>query len=333
MKYLKFTKKILSLLTVVILLSANCFLTASATENVVFSDVSKDNTHIYELVDLGIIQGYGNGIFGFNDTCTRAQFVTFLHRAAGLPKASKKATFTDITSGAYYEEALDWAAQNFIVTGFEDGSFGVDLPMDRAHAVTFLHRWASVDKLGEYGKRAMLSPYEDQEEIDLYAREAFAWALADEIIDKDAKALAPKENATRDFCATIIHKLLNEHHHENSEYVDNKDGTHSLKCDVDEAHSKTEEHLWNGGDLVKKPTDKEDGEIIKTCKICLAQKEEIVKAGTEILTRADLEKAVVDTAWYYYMKGKNVQYDSTILTKIPNYRGGSMRLNPTAAPE
>lgn len=333
MNFLKNSKKILSLFIVAILALSNFCLIASANENLVFSDVPAENTYISEMVESGIIKGYDNGLFGYNDVCTRAQFVTFLYRAAGSPEAKKKAEFSDIVSGAYYEAALNWAAENFIVTGFEDGTFGVDLKMDRAHALTFLHRFAKICDKGEYEKRANLYPYSDEGDIDLYAREAFAWALADEIINTNSETLAPKEDATRAFCAEVIGKLLNEHHHEDSEYVDNKDGTHSLKCEIDETHSKTEEHLWNGGDLVKKPTDKEDGEVIKTCKICLAQKNEVVKAGTKILTRADLEKAIVDTAWYYYMKGKNVQYDSTILTKIPNYRGGNMRLNPTAAPE
>ena len=89
----------------------------------------------------GIAQGYGDGTFGPNDTCTRAQAVTFLYRYLGGEKAQGSVKgFDDVDSTSCYYEAIMWAAENGIAQGYGDGKFGPDDLCTRAQIVTLIYR-------------------------------------------------------------------------------------------------------------------------------------------------------------------------------------------------
>ena len=123
-----------------------------------FKDVKK-NMYYYKAVtwaaSKGITTGYmasngkPSGKFGPNDYCTRAQIVTFLYRYAGSPAVTPTAatTFKDVKKGIYYYNAVTWAAQSGITTGYSDntgapsGVFGSDDTCTRGQAVTFLYRY------------------------------------------------------------------------------------------------------------------------------------------------------------------------------------------------
>ena len=92
----------------------------------------------------GITTGYyGTNNFGPDDNCTREQIVTFLWRFAETPAPVKSASFTDAKAGAYYLDALSWAAENGITVGLNDGTgrFGVGHTCTRGMCVTFLYRY------------------------------------------------------------------------------------------------------------------------------------------------------------------------------------------------
>ena len=108
-----------------------------------FSDVST-NAYYYEAVkwaqEKGITGGIGNGLFGPNQPCTRAQIVTFLWRAAGSPEPKTMSSFADVSMDAYYAKAVAWAVENSITTGTGDGKFSPDATCTREQAVAFLYR-------------------------------------------------------------------------------------------------------------------------------------------------------------------------------------------------
>ncbi len=92
-------------------------------------------------LEQGITNGMGDGTFGIDRPCNRAQMVTFLHRAKGCPASySAGHPFSDVPSGAWYEDAVLWAVQNGITTGINDTAFAPDGSCMRAMVVTFLHR-------------------------------------------------------------------------------------------------------------------------------------------------------------------------------------------------
>ena len=108
-----------------------------------FTDVSADAFYAKAVawaVENGITGGTGDGKFSPDATCTRAQSVTFLYRAAGSPKVSGSAEFGDVATNAYYADAVAWAAKNGITGGIGGGLFGSDNDCTRAQIVTFLYR-------------------------------------------------------------------------------------------------------------------------------------------------------------------------------------------------
>ena len=108
-----------------------------------FTDVPADAFYAKAVawaVENGITSGTGEGKFSPNSTCTRAQAVTFLYRASGSPAVSGKAEFSDVSSTAFYAEAVAWAAKKGITTGIGGGLFGSDNDCTRGQIVTFLWR-------------------------------------------------------------------------------------------------------------------------------------------------------------------------------------------------
>ena len=153
-----------------------------------FSDVPENSEYkaaIELMAEKGIIKGHGDDTFGYDEICTRAQFITFLYRAAGQPDAGKMAEFTDVVSGEYYENAIIWAYNNQIIKPIEDGSIGVDVTVDRSHAVTFLHQWAKVTGYGNLDAYCNLATYADATDIEQYALSSYCWAVGDGVIEPD----------------------------------------------------------------------------------------------------------------------------------------------------
>ena len=91
-------------------------------------------------IEQGITEGTSYLTFSPNDSCTRAQIVTFLWRAKGNPSVSGNAPFTDVAPDAYYAAAVTWAEKNGITGGIGNGLFGSNNTCTRAQIVTFLYR-------------------------------------------------------------------------------------------------------------------------------------------------------------------------------------------------
>ncbi len=157
-----------------------------------FIDVTKESDYfyapVYWAVEKGITTGFTDkngqltGYFKPGATCTRGQIVTFMWRAAGCPKVTATAatTFKDVKSGAYYYDAVTWAAQNGITTGYMNsngkpsGNFGPEDPCTRAQIVTFLWRNAGEPKVSSSKK------FSDVKK-GAYYYDAVMWAASNDI--------------------------------------------------------------------------------------------------------------------------------------------------------
>lgn len=165
-----------------------------------FSDVST-SAYYYEAVkwaqEKGITGGIGNGLFGPNQPCTRAQIVTFLWRAAGSPVVNYAMNMTDVAEDAYYGEAVRWALSEGITTGTGDGKFSPDATCNRAQSVTFLFRAIGkiVDSKAEFGDVL----------TDSYYANAVAWAVENGITNGIGDGLfGPDNSCTRAQIVTFL---------------------------------------------------------------------------------------------------------------------------------
>ena len=165
-----------------------------------FSDVST-SAYYYEAVkwaqEKGITGGIGNGLFGPNQPCTRAQIVTFLWRAAGSPEPKTMSSFSDVSADSYYAKAVAWAVENGITTGTGDGKFSPDATCTRAQSVTFLFRAIGklVDSKAEFSDVL----------TDSYYANAVAWAVENGVTNGIGDGLfGPDNSCTRAQIVTFL---------------------------------------------------------------------------------------------------------------------------------
>ena len=117
-----------------------------------FADVPADSFY-YEAVkwavEKGITEGTSTETFSPHASCTRAQTVTFLWRAAGSPEPTGTVNpFSDLSPNAYYYKAVLWAVENGITQGTSTDTFSPDATVTRGQTVTFLHRAAGAPSHG-----------------------------------------------------------------------------------------------------------------------------------------------------------------------------------------
>ena len=169
-----------------------------------FSDVST-SAYYYEAVkwaqEKGITGGIGNGLFGPNQPCIRAQIVTFLWRAAGSPVVNYAMNMSDVPEGSYYAEAVRWALSEGITTGTTGNTFSPDSECTRAQAVAFLFRYAASEAVT---LQELVSGFSDADSVPGYALPAMNWALAEEIVQGNGSKLMPNDSCTRAQIVTFL---------------------------------------------------------------------------------------------------------------------------------
>ena len=173
-------------------------------ETLDFADVPTD-AYYYEAVKWaakkGITGGIGNGLFGPNQPCTRAQIVTFLWRAAGSPVVNYAMNMSDVPEGSYYAEAVRWALSEGIATGTTENTFSPDSECTRAQAVAFLFRYAASEAVT---LQELVSGFSDADSVPGYALPAMNWALAEEIVQGNGSKLMPNDSCTRAQIVTFL---------------------------------------------------------------------------------------------------------------------------------
>ena len=175
-----------------------------------FSDVST-SAYYYEAVkwaqEKSITGGIGNGLFGPNQPCTRAQIVTFLWRAVGSPVVNYAMNMSDVPEGSYYTEAVRWALSEGIVTGTTENTFSPDSECTRAQAVAFLFRYAASEAVT---LQEQVSGFSDADSVPGYALPAMNWALAEEIVQGNGSKLMPNDSCTRAQIVTFLFRAYQD---------------------------------------------------------------------------------------------------------------------------
>ena len=185
-----------------------------------FADVTDDAAFyyspVYWAVGEGITSGYTDkngkltGLFGPDDSCTRAQIVTFLYRAAGSPavNTANAPKFKDVKKTDYFYKAVIWAAQNKITTGYTDkngkptGYFGSNDECTRGQIVTFLYRWKGEPAINT----SKLPAFKDVKKTDYYYK-AVVWAYQNNITTGLSKTkFAPNDTCVRGQVVTFLYR-------------------------------------------------------------------------------------------------------------------------------
>ena len=176
----------------------------------IFVDVAPDAWYtdaVQYAYDHGLMTGTSATTFAPNATTTRAMIVSILARQENVTSA-EDAGFTDVAAGDWYATAVNWAAREGIVAGFEDDSFRPNAAITREQLAAILCNY-SAWKGEDTSARADLSRYSDAAEISSWATDVMRWAVAEGLISgMTADELQPQGNATRAQVAAILQRYL-----------------------------------------------------------------------------------------------------------------------------
>ena len=167
-----------------------------------FYDVP-NGAYFYEAVkwavDKGITNGLSDTMFGPYESCTRAQIVTFLWRAAGSPEPKTASSFTDVPANAYYAKAVAWAVENGITNGMTETTFAPDATCTRGQSVTFLHRALK-------GTASGSANFTDVKPDAFYA-DAVSWAVKNDVTNGTSNTtFSPNADCTRAEIVTFLYR-------------------------------------------------------------------------------------------------------------------------------
>lgn len=185
---------------------------AEEPANLPFTDVN-DNDWFSDVVryvyDKGLMTGTSDREFSPNLTTTRGMIVSILNRLEDGPTA-EAAGFTDVAAGDWYADAVNWAASEGIVAGYEDQTFRPNDPITREQLAAMLMNYAAW-KGEDVSARADLSSYNDAASVSSWAVETVQWAVAEGLISgMPGNLLEPQGSATRAQVAAILQRFLGE---------------------------------------------------------------------------------------------------------------------------
>lgn len=161
------------------------------------------------VLDHGLMAGTGAAGFSPETLTSRGTLVTTLYSLAGKPMAGL-VSFPDVDSGAWYAQAVAWAAGQGIVDGYSDGTFGPNNALTREQMAVILYRFAQSQGM-EVAADSTLSGFSDQNKVQEWARPAMEWAVSAGLIaGTDQGALMPQAGVTRAQAAVILMRFCQQ---------------------------------------------------------------------------------------------------------------------------
>ena len=174
-----------------------------------FKDVTKGEWY-YDAVkycyDNNMIYGTSDDKFSPEQDLTRGMLVTILWRMDGAPELTSEMKFTDVSNKMYYYNAIKWASNNKIVSGYTNTTkFGPDDKITREQLAVMLRNYCKYK--GNYKVSSInLNSYKDSNKISSWAKDAVQWAVENKVVTGDNNYLTPGEEATRAEIASMLFK-------------------------------------------------------------------------------------------------------------------------------
>ena len=157
----------------------------------------------------GLMTGTSATTFAPNATTTRAMIVSILARQENVTSA-EDAGFTDVDENDWFATAVNWAAREGIVAGFEDDSFRPNAAITREQLAAILCNY-SAWKGEDTSARADLDEYTDAISISSWATDTMSWAVAEQLLaGVTENTLEPQGAATRAQVAAVLQRFLSE---------------------------------------------------------------------------------------------------------------------------
>jgi len=168
-----------------------------------FTDVSPNAYYANAVawaVENKIVFGTDATTFSPDESCTRAQLVAFLWRAAGSPATEGTVSFTDVADDDYYYGAVKWAVAQGIAFGTDETTFSPDEACTREQTVAFLYRYANSPEVS--GNNAFTDV-----PSDAYYANAVQWAVAEKItFGTSATTFSPDDTCTRAQAVAFLYR-------------------------------------------------------------------------------------------------------------------------------
>ena len=188
--------------------SGNTCTVCGFTKEIPFVDVPSDAYYfdaVLWAVENGITYGTSATTFSPDESCTRAQAITFLWRSAGCPSPqSREMPFKDVDKGSYYETAVLWAVENGITKGTSATTFSPEDNCTRAQIAAFLWRSQGMPDAGTS------NPFTDVTSGKYYYN-AVLWAVENGITNgTSATTFSPDEDCARDQIVTFLYRCLSK---------------------------------------------------------------------------------------------------------------------------
>ena len=186
--------------------------TKEEVNKVTFKDV-KETSWYYDpvayAVENGIMTGLNYDTFGPYDVLERSQLPVMLYRLEGEPEIEYTKKFTDVPDKKWYTNAILWANENGIVSGYTDSSYGVKDNITREQLAVMMYRYA-VYKGYPVDETAPLDEFKDHEKIGSYAKNALSWAVGSKLINgkEEGTILDPKGVASRSETAAVLKRFV-----------------------------------------------------------------------------------------------------------------------------
>lgn len=160
------------------------------------------------VVDHDLMSGTSASTFSPKVALTRVMAVQILYSLSGKPPVSYSAVYKDVSADAWYSDAVIWAYENGIMSGYTNGKFGVNDVITREQIATVLYSYSN--KYGvDTSSLQNLSKYTDASKVSSYAVTPMQWAVANGIISgRTATTLVPQGSATRAECAAMLRSYL-----------------------------------------------------------------------------------------------------------------------------
>jgi len=177
-----------------------------------FSDVSDADWFLDAVLYAnanGLMTGAYAGRFAPDVTLSRAMMVTVLYRIEAEPDVSFAPIFDDVSTGAWYSDAVMWATQNEIVMGIGAGRFAPQDPLTREGMATILHRYARFKQYDMSAPGAAdLDRFSDRAAISDWAADGIRWAVHHGLVRGYAGMFMPSGTANRAACAVLLQRFI-----------------------------------------------------------------------------------------------------------------------------